>query len=152
MTDSRHQRSDIGEKVIFRLYQAANLAHRKAAVVLRQFKLSPQQASILGLLSRPNYEAGMTINQLVNYLMVSRQNLNGVLKRIEKAGYIERVVHPDDLRSRQVRLSPLGWQMWQQVEPVIEDFYCKGLQFIPKQEQEERILGLNRLIASLKAL
>jgi DNA-binding MarR family transcriptional regulator len=152
MTDLHQRRSDISEKVIFRLYQAANLANRKASIALKTFKLSPQQASILGLLSRPGYETGMTINQLVNYLMVSRQNLNGVLKRIEKAGYIERSVNPLDQRSRQVRLSREGWRIWKEVEPVIEEFYRRGLQFIPADEQEERILGLNRLIASLKQL
>ena len=56
--------------------------------------LTTQQWAVLGALSRPEAAAGMTVNQLAHYLMVSRQNLSGVLRRMERAGHIHLAQDP----------------------------------------------------------
>ena len=46
---------------------------------------------MLGALSRPQAAEGMTVNDLSRYLLVSRQNLTGLLNRLERDGLIERL-------------------------------------------------------------
>ena len=128
MADTDELSSDIPLKLFFRLYQAMNLSLRRAAEVLSEFDMS--------------YENGMTVNGLVEYLMVSRQSLNGVLRRMEESGYIERVVNPDDLRSRQIRLTTYGRDVCKKVEPKVKKFYRDSVRHMT---EEERVNGLNLL-------
>jgi DNA-binding MarR family transcriptional regulator len=134
------------EKLFFRLYQAANISLRRAAQILEEFNMSAQQLSVLGSLSRPGAEAGMTVSELVDYLLVSRQSLNGVLNRMEAAGYVRRVVNADDQRSRRVVLSPLGREVFRKMRPRMLAFYRDSLADMSEQEQEDGIKSLSFII------
>jgi DNA-binding MarR family transcriptional regulator len=134
------------EKLFFRLYQAANISLRRAAQILEEFNMSAQQLSVLGSLSRPGFEAGMTVSELVDYLLVSRQSLNGVLNRMEAAGYVRRVVNADDQRSRRVVLSPLGRDVFRKMRPRMLAFYRDSLTDMSEQEQEDGIKSLSFII------
>lgn len=134
------------EKLFFRLYQAANISLRRAAQILEEFNMSAQQLSVLGSLSRPGAEAGMTVSELVDYLLVSRQSLNGVLNRMEAAGYVRRVVNSDDQRSRRVVLSPLGREVFRKMRPKMLAFYRDSLADMSEQEQEDGIKSLSFII------
>ena len=134
------------EKLFFRLYQAANISLRRAAQILEEFNISAQQLSVLGSLSRPGFEAGMTVSELVDYLLVSRQSLNGVLNRMEAAGYVRRVVNADDQRSRRVVLSPLGRDVFRKMRPKMLAFYRDSLTDMSEQEQEDGIKSLSFII------
>ena len=134
------------EKLFFRLYQAANISLRRAAQILEEFNMSAQQLSVLGSLSRPGFEAGMTVSELVDYLLVSRQRLNGVLNRMEAAGYVRRVVNADDQRSRRVVLSPLGRDVFRKMRPRMLAFYRDSLTDMSEQEQEDGIKSLSFII------
>ena len=134
------------EKLFFRLYQASNISLRQAAKILDEFNMSAQQLSVLGSLSRPGCEQGMTVSELVRYLLVSRQSLNGVLNRMEAAGYISRVVNDDDQRSRRVMLTPLGSDVFRKMRPKMLEFYRDSLSALSEQEQEDGIKSLNFII------
>jgi len=51
--------------------------------------ITTQQWAVLGALSRPEDSEGMSIGDLVRYLMVSRQNLDGLITRMERDGRSE---------------------------------------------------------------
>lgn len=123
---------EINNRLFFRFFQAANTLHTKGTQALDDFGVTTQQWSVLGALSRPKAAAGMSINELSKYLLVSRQNLTGLLKRLEAAGYIERTTDAEDRRSRTVRLTEAGEQLWAQLADPITNFYdaaLKGLSF-----------------------
>lgn len=114
--------------------------------------MSPQQWSILDSLSRPDLKEGMTVNGLVEYLMVSRQSLNGVLNRMEKAGYIERVVNPADQRSRKIRLSDHGREVWSKANDQTRRFYLDSLAHMSEENMLEAIATLEQLQINIKSL
>ncbi len=144
---SRH---DTSNKLFFRLFQAVNIIHRTGTQALKQFDISTQQWSVLGALSREGCEEGMTVNELSDYLLVSRQNLTGVLGRMERAGYIARQVNPRDQRSRHVILTPCGSEVWQIIQPAIADFYQASLQGISEGRQRHTIALLEDLVGNMK--
>ena len=88
----------------------------------------------------------MTVSELVRNLLVSRQSLNGVLNRMEAAGYISRVVNADDQRSRRVMLTPLGREVFRKMRPKMLAFYRDSLSALSEQEQEDGIKSLNFII------
>jgi len=131
MTDSNPQTSlagiEINNRLFFRLFQAANTLHTKGTQALDSFGVTTQQWSVLGALSRPQAVEGMTVSELSRYLLVSRQNLTGLLGRLERDGFIERATSAEDRRARKVRLSVSGQALWAAIADPIQTFYDSAL-------------------------
>ena len=141
---------DTAEKLFFRLYQACNISVRRVGNILTEYNMSAQQFSVLGSLDRSGFETGLTVNAMVEYLMVSRQSLNGVLNRMEKAGYIRRLVNPDDQRSRKITLCPLGREVLDKVRPRLQAFYQQSLVDMSEEKRLDSIDSLSFLIKRMK--
>ncbi|HMW22464.1 MAG TPA: MarR family transcriptional regulator, partial [Burkholderiaceae bacterium] len=75
---------ELANRVFFRLYQCANMLHKTGSRAIEAEGLTTQQWAVLGALSRPAVSGGMGVGDLARYLMVSRQNLSGVLSRMER--------------------------------------------------------------------
>jgi DNA-binding MarR family transcriptional regulator len=136
MTDQSTEKNmavqEINNRLFFRLFQTANTLHTKGTQALDGLGVTTQQWSVLGALSRPQVTGGMSIGDLSKFLLMSRQNLTGLLSRLERDGLIERVTSDDDRRSRTVKLSQKGELLWQTLQDPIHDFYdgaLKGLSF-----------------------
>lgn len=115
---------ELANRLFFRLYQCANMLHKTGTRAVEAEGLTTQQWAVLGALSREQSQGGMSIGDLARYLMVSRQNLSGLISRMERDGHV--VVKPDDRdrRSRVVTMTESGRQIWQeQALPKIHAYY-----------------------------
>jgi DNA-binding MarR family transcriptional regulator len=126
-TKKNYAAQEINNRLFFRLFQVANTLHTKGAQALEEFGVTTQQWSVLGALSRPQVLDGMSIGDLSRFLLVSRQNLTGLLSRLERDGLIERVTSEDDRRSRKVKLSAQGAVLWKKLQEPIHNFYDQAL-------------------------
>ncbi|MEA1080240.1 MarR family transcriptional regulator [Marinobacter qingdaonensis] len=115
----------IPNRLFFRLFQTGNILQRQ---VQNEMGISAVQWAVLGALSREGFEQGTSFNQLKEYLYVSRQNLDGVLKRMERDGHVQRVPDPQDRRARLVILTDSGRAFWQTLQATIAEFYQQALQ------------------------
>ncbi|MBI4966912.1 MAG: MarR family transcriptional regulator [Rhodospirillales bacterium] len=120
-------KDEVNNRLFFRLFQAANTLHKEGTRALDAHGVTTQQWSVLGALSRPQVAQGMTVGALGSFLMVSRQNLDGILNRLEHSGAIERVQSEEDRRLRMVRLTAKGAQLWRALTPLIYEFYDRAL-------------------------
>lgn len=118
---------EIANRLFFRLFQATNTLHTKGTQALDQFNVTTQQWSVMGALSRPQAKNGMSVNELSRFLLVSRQNLTSVLTRLERDGIIEKHIDTTDRRSRNVRLTLSGSQLWTDLQEPIHGFYDEAL-------------------------
>jgi DNA-binding MarR family transcriptional regulator len=121
-------RMELANRLFFRLYQCANLLHKTGSRAVESEGLTTQQWAVLGALSREEAQLGMSVNDLARYLMVSRQNLAGVMGRMERDGHI--CVAPDerDRRSRLIRMTDSGRDVWlRQAQPKIHAYYDQVL-------------------------
>lgn len=75
-------RMDLASRLFFKLYKYANMLHKKGSRAVESEGLATQQWAVLGALSRA--PEGMSIGALARYLMVSRQNLAGLIGRMER--------------------------------------------------------------------
>lgn len=115
----------VPNRLFFRLFQTGNVLQRQ---VQNEMGISAVQWAVLGALSREGFEEGTSFNQLKEYLFVSRQNLDGVLKRMERDGHVVRIPHPQDRRARLVVLTDSGRQFWNRLQDTITEFYRQALQ------------------------
>lgn len=114
-------------RLFFRLYQTANLLNKTGTRALDDHGVTTQQWAILGALADPRSQGGISVGDLAGLLMVSRQNLTGVLSRLEARGLITRTVDERDKRSRFICLTDEGLQRWAAMQPQINEFYQASL-------------------------
>lgn len=129
-------------RLFFRLFQAANALARQT---VKEVGLTTVQWAVLGALSRPQVQGGMTFSELADYLVVSRQSLDGVLKRLEREHHVERVADTRDRRARRVLLTPEGSAFWASVQPRIYEFYRQAVDGLRFDDKVALVHFLNRL-------
>jgi DNA-binding MarR family transcriptional regulator len=153
--DAPHQatlaaRFDVANRLFLRLYQASNLLHKTGTKAVSRYGATTQQWAVLGALSRPAARKhGLTVKQLLAFLMVSRQNLTAVLDRLEAAGLLERVRIAGDGRLRHIRLTPRGAETWRAMQADIRVYYETALKDFPTQDVVQLFHLLDRLKNSL---
>jgi DNA-binding MarR family transcriptional regulator len=146
--DDQEVRFDIANRLFFRLYQASNLLHKTGSRSVAEFGTTTQQWAVLGALSRPAAQGqGMTVKELIEYLLLSRQNLTAVLNRLQRSGLIERTRIAEDGRVRRIRLTPRGVETWARMLINIKGYYESALEGITTEET----LTLYRLLDRLKS-
>lgn len=115
---------ELANRLFFRLYQCANMLHKTGSRAVEHLGLTTQQWAVLGALSRPEAEGGMSVGDLARYLMVSRQSLSGLISRMERDGHIVSAPDGRDRRSRLVTMTEPGRKVWtQDAIPRIHDYY-----------------------------
>lgn len=152
-TTSPPEIDDLANRLFFRLYQSANLLHKTGTKALEDSGVTTQQWAVIGALTRPGYEGGIAVGELSQFLLVSRQNLTGVLSRLERDGLIERVIAPSDGRSRLIRLSERGQTLWRsEMARLISLFYDAALDGFSTTDKIHTIHYLDRLLANMTRL
>ena len=147
-------RFDIANRLFLRLYQASNLMHKTGTRAVAGFGATTQQWAVMGALSRPRVrEQGMTVKDLMAFLMVSRQNLTAVLDRVETGGLVERVrTGGGDGRLRHVRLTEAGRATWSSMLESIGAYYGTALAGFTTEECVTLFRLLDRLRDSLNRI
>ncbi len=121
-------RMELANRVFFRLYQCANLLHKTGSRAVESEGLTTQQWAVLGALSREEAQQGMGVNELARYLMVSRQNLAGVMGRMERDGHIRMETDEKDRRARLIKMTDSGREVWLvKAQPKIHAYYEQAL-------------------------
>ena len=125
---AENARMELANRVFFRLYQCANMLHKTGTRAVESEGLTTQQWAVLGALSRPQAEGGMSMGDLARYLMVSRQNLSGLVSRMERDGHVASAPDGRDRRSRLVTMTDSGRHVWQvEALPKIHAYYGQAL-------------------------
>ncbi len=145
--DGAASRDALNNRLFFRLFQAANIYETQA---MWAFSTSAVQGAMLGALSRR--PEGIPLAELCAYLSVSRQNTHVVLRRLEDAGYVERVEGVGDRRKRTVRLTEAGVHAWRDLRRRTVDFFRLGTEGLSSQEVESCADTLARIGRALKAM
>lgn len=144
---------DLANRLFFRLYQSANLMHKSGTRALESTGTTTQQWAVIGALARQGCEAGISVGDLTRFLLVSRQNLNGVLSRMEREGLIERTVSPHDSRSRLIRLSAEGRHLWRgEMSRLIAQYYQAALEGFSTTDKIHTIHYLDKLLTNMKRI
>ncbi len=150
--DTAHQYEQsvlaIHNRLFFRVFQVGNTLERQAS---KRLGVTSGQWSVLGALSRSKVREGMPFSELAEYLGVSRQNLDGVLKRLERDGHVHRVPEPADRRAKRVLLTPAGRAYWEDLQPRIYAFYEQALKRFGFDDKVSFLHFLNRLNDDMEA-
>lgn len=134
--------SSVHNRLFFRLFQAGNTLDRQT---IKHLGITTVQWSVLGALSRPQAVQGMSFSELAEYLVVSRQSLDGVLKRLEREEHVVRVADTVDRRAKNVVLTTKGRAFWTSLQPKIYEFYRQALTSFRFDDKVSLVHFLNQL-------
>ena len=152
-TDALSTRMDLANRLFFRLYQCANMLHKTGSRAVEAEGLTTQQWAVLGALSRAEAEGGMAIGDLARYLMVSRQNLAGLISRMERDGHIGTAPDGRDRRSRLVTMTESGSEVWNvQARPKIHAYYEQALDGFSTNDLTHTLHYFLKLLDNMKRL
>ncbi len=115
-------------------------ATRYAVNILRKemsIDLSPMQCEVFILLEENG--GGMTQRALEECLDISKSTLSGVLKTMEKRGFVEKTVSDSDRRVMEVSLSPRGREIYGEAMRRMEDL--DRTVFAGLDEEELRVMA-----------
>ena len=150
---SQNARMELANRLFFRLYQCANMLHKTGSRAVETEGLTTQQWAVLGALSRPKAEGGMSVGDLARYLMVSRQNLSGVLSRMERDGHLGSAPDGRDRRSRLITMTDYGRKVWnEQAQPKIYDYYEQALEGFSVNDTAHALHYLLKMLENMKRI
>ncbi|MFN8036446.1 MAG: MarR family transcriptional regulator [Acidimicrobiia bacterium] len=78
------------------------------ATVLKPFDLNPSDYAVLSALRRSGSPYELAPHALSTALEISTGGMTKMLRRLENLGLVTRTDHPEDRRSKRVRLTPEG--------------------------------------------
>lgn len=150
---SNDVRMELANRLFFRLYQCANMMHKTGSRAVEAEGLTTQQWAVLGALSREKAAGGMNIGDLAKYLMVSRQNLAGLVGRMERDGHVAIVQDERDRRSRLVTMTESGRHVWQVLAlPKIRDYYEDVLADFSINDRAHALHYLLKILENMKRI
>lgn len=143
----------MANRLFFRLYQCANMLHKTGSRAIEEHGLTTQQWAVMGALSRPAVAGGMSVGDLARYLMVSRQNLSGVISRMERDGHLRSAPDGRDRRSRLITMTPGGRHVWQiEVQPKIRSYYARALADFSMSDMTHTLHYLLKMLDNMERL
>lgn len=130
--------------------QLANLFIRRLGPLFEKAKITPQQWTVLAALGAA--DDAITLVALSRRLMVTKQNMTGMIARLEQLGLADRSEDPKDLRSSRVTLTRRGRALVDRLRPTY-DQWVSGLSDGELSDRELQTLtrSLEKLIAQLEA-
>lgn len=146
-------RMELANRLFFRLYQCTNMLHKTGSRAVEDLGLTTQQWAVLGALSRPAAKDGMSVGDLARYLLVSRQNLSGLISRMERDGHV--AIEPDgrDRRSRLITITRSGHEVWnKEAIPRINEYYEQALTGFSVTDLTHTLHYLLKLLDNMKHL
>ncbi len=128
--------------------QLANLLTRRLAPIFERAKVTPQQWAILSVLAES--EVPLTLAEVARTMRVSKQNMTGMIARLEQLGLAERHGDPKDLRSSRVQLTRRGRAVVEKFRPVYEEWRGRLGRDLPEREIAALTRTVDRLISELE--
>ena len=151
----RSHNGDRAQEPTFRaLVRAIGLMERVMQPYFARFGISGSQWGVLRTLLRAEADGneGMRVTDLSERLLIRPPSVTGVVDRLERSGLVARGAAADDLRAKQVRLTPRGRRLVEQVMAVHAQQMDNILGGLTAADQSELHRLLDRLSGHLEKL
>lgn len=128
------------------IIQLANLLTRRLAPVFEKSNVTPQQWAVLTTIG----EQPMSLAAVARRLAVSKQNMTGMIARLEQLGLVERNDNPQDLRASRLELTRRGRSLIEKLAPLYDEWRKTLGRDLPERDLQTLTRAVNRLIAQLE--
>ena len=124
------------------IIQLGNLLTRRLSPVFEKANVTPQQWAVLAAVG----DEPTTLAAVARRLAVSKQNMTGMIARLEQLGLVERSENPQDLRSANLQLTRRGRSLVDKLEPI----YHEWQRALDVADRQALTRSINQLIEQLE--
>jgi MarR family 2-MHQ and catechol resistance regulon transcriptional repressor len=129
--------------------QLANLFIRRLGPLFEKAKITPQQWTVLAALA--DQDGAVTLVTLSRRLMVTKQNMTGMIARLEQLGLADRSEDPHDLRSSRVTLTRRGRTLVDRLRPSYQEWIGSVGGAIGERDLQALTRTVEKLIGQLES-
>jgi DNA-binding MarR family transcriptional regulator len=126
--------------------QLGNLLTRHLGPLFEKASVTPQQWAVLAAIG----DEPTTLAAVARRLAVSKQNMTGMVARLEQLGLVERSENPLDLRSANLQLTRRGRALIEKLAPMYAEWQRILGSEVPERDLQALMRSINRLIAQLE--
>ena len=144
------ERATLARRALLDALRVANLLDRRGGALARSASITSAQWLSLGLLVQVG-ERGLTPTDLCRQLCVSKQNMTGMILRLEQKGMLVRRPEPHDRRSFRVVATPKGVDTLARLEPGGRQFFVDQVIDLPDTELGALVDSLTKVLERLRA-
>ena len=131
------------------IIQLANLLTRRLGPTFVKAGVTPQQWTVLSTIDSAGGPTSLVA--ISRRLLVTKQNMTGMITRLEELGLVERYDDPSDLRSWRLQLTRRGRGLLEKVRPAYDQWRDELLGDIPERDLPALQRSVDRLIARLES-
>jgi DNA-binding MarR family transcriptional regulator len=140
--------SQPSSRILISTLRLANVATRGMSSFFLRYDVTPQQWALLSVLAES--EESPTLAGLAREMLVSKQNVTGMIARLEQLGLVERSGDPADLRASRIDLTRRGASVVQRIAPAFEKWAVAALGPIPEREQKALARSMQRVVETMQ--
>ena len=107
-----------GHEAVMSIVLSGAMIAKEGDRLLRSFALTDSQFNILMLLKYQVEKGEINQTRLGQMLLVNRSNVTGLIDRMEKAGWVERVGESGDRRVKRIKVTAAGRRLVERAEKV----------------------------------
>ena len=131
------------DELIGGIIRSGNLLVRQLTPLLQPWNITPQQWSILQSIA--SSEAPPSMAEISRRMAVSKQNITGMIGRLEAAGLLRRSGDPQDLRAARIAITRKGTRLITSAEPAFRAWVSNTLGDFSARERKLIIESIQRL-------
>lgn len=147
----RHPLENLEQEALLNVMYTALVFSKEGYRLLSPLRLTESQFNVLMILKYQSGGEPMTQTRLGNMLLVNRSNVTGLIDRMEKAGWVERMNDAADRRINRVRLTKAGVHRLAEAEPVYFARLKDVIGVLNRKEQKQLCRLLERIRTTLPA-
>jgi DNA-binding MarR family transcriptional regulator len=141
---TNHEPDHDALRVWLRLLSCTTLIENQISSRLRsEFDTTLPRFDVMAQLAR--FPDGLLMSDLSQRLMVSNGNITGLTDNLERDGFVERILLPQDRRARKVRLTDKGRAAFDQMATTHASWIHAWLSSLSREEQQVFYLLLGKL-------
>jgi len=108
----------INDRLIYLVFTAQQKlrTHLNNALASEGIRVTPAQAAILFLLQEKD---GQSMSELSQVLSIDNSTITGLIDRLQKSGFVERIASPIDRRISLIKITTSGMEEADKAKPVI---------------------------------
>ena len=127
----------LDEEVAYNLAEIYARGHARLARYLAPHGLTPPALNVLLMVRYVGGESGLSQREISEHMIVSTSNVTGMVDRLERQQFVERVGDPNDRRVNRVRVTGAGAELLTQLWPGYLDEIRAFLAPVPLEERRD---------------
>ncbi|MEJ1353356.1 MAG: MarR family transcriptional regulator [Candidatus Sedimenticola sp. (ex Thyasira tokunagai)] len=130
----------------FHLFQTSMRLKAAFARILRPYDITPEQFTLLSLLSDTD---GLQQREIAELLFKDRPNVTRILEKLEKKGLVLRKKDPGDRRASRVHITSSGQERYTLLNEAASSFRSRAYRGLEAADKKRLKASLNQIMENL---